>query len=345
MIEIQKGTFTSPPIAPPHALLEASEYLNQMIRILESADFTNQPLEDDEQAKVGSLFELFRQTLELSKPEMAHKMGVSTKTIQRWGATGLPLKKAKRLQDLIEVQDQQKPSTSSIFTGPGDLKIGSRNLDYLLEREAEAESIWVIKTFTPFNSGMPGPTRDLMIRLMKEKGTKFNFLFYDGTEYGGSDPRRVSRFPARDSFYKFKKSLLVHERIHGLHGQLYSLARGWRYRYLNFEQDTEDIGNALETHFGVDNLFGSIALFVYTEEGKKVHNRSIDLFVELPMSLYTSDGEERMEQICMAWFELHRRNCREYLRNVETYLERINQAPRRIKIQRERNVHRSRETG
>ena len=253
-----------------------------------------------------------RKALAMTQSEFADKMKVSVKTVQRWESVGLPLRQAKRLYSLIDVGRQRTTALESTRSrDEAGVEKGSESyrnsFDFVLEREKDARAVWVIRSRTPFYVGNPGSIRDTVIEQMLEKETRYLFLFYDGYESDANDPSRISRYPARDSYWKFKRALLDYEERYKIEaGRLFNLARGWGIRSFTSSAKSQDEQPAkpAEIKLDLENLFNTIHLIRYNDQGWKRFGRGQDVFVELPTLSYTSHGVPS-DRKTMAWIELH----------------------------------------
>ena len=237
------------------------------------------------------------------------------------------------LEEAFQAAGQERAEVSLIAESglieTGKQLLAIRPLEYLLDREADAQEIWIVRSNTFFLSGFPGHTRKKMLTLLEEDSSRhFFFLFRDDQKREDvpsnlpEDEKlkwslRQSDNPPRDSFAHFKKAAKARddststpaaaplfERVHG------------------YGVKTADEMLAL----GLGMTYAATVILIYKDDAAERLKRDHDIFSEMYIAAYEDVHTRRDDDGYLAWIEIPPRRAQTLWTSWEPILERVRQS-------------------
>jgi transcriptional regulator with XRE-family HTH domain len=233
----------------------------------------------DQRKAAGAAFRALRDALGLSRNDLASRMDVSPQTVHRW-QRGDALPRSEHLATLAVVVGELRERAS--IPEIHGRRLGIRGLREILEREAQARAVLLLKAQVEFLSATHGPTRAKMEDIIRERVARDVPVRYYFVHPSGDNA-------ASRSFKEFQRRLAP-----DLAGAVSEV----------------EVPPTLRLQLGMSELEASWIVLLYDPEGQRIYRRDLDAFLECPVADYLD--EQGMElspgQGDSIWVELPQRH-------------------------------------
>ncbi len=257
----------------------------------------------DSAPKLGTCLREFRQAVQLSQAQLAQKLGVHENTVRRWenGDNAPPLRKILLLRQVFGLDELATSSIPILPDKHGDIcvientPLAVRSIGYLLEKETQARTVWVLRSNTPFLSAYPGPAQSLMLHLLETTPIEYRFLCQSASLGSEFTRAYTSHLSFIDAVLKREQMLagLNKKERRERNTNLRARVKGW----------VVDKGDAETLGIGVG--FVSSVLMYYRKEHVLQHGRHFDIFIEIPVASYDATRPEVLAASkTKAWLQL-----------------------------------------